>query len=140
MSFETTVTVRFGDVDGAGIVFYPRYYEMLNSAVEDWCAAILGVNFHTMHLVERWGVPAVDIEAQFSVPSVLGDVLTVRIVPAKLGKSSCRLIADFSCRGEHRLKMAMTVVRMDLDLRKSKPWSPELLECIQAELPAGKAA
>ena len=35
MAFETTVLVRFGDIDGAGIVFYPRFFEMLNSAVED---------------------------------------------------------------------------------------------------------
>jgi len=33
MPFETTVTVRFGDVDAAGIVFYPRFFEMLNSTM-----------------------------------------------------------------------------------------------------------
>ena len=36
MSFQISTKVRFGDVDPAGIVFYPRYFEMLNAAVEDW--------------------------------------------------------------------------------------------------------
>ena len=50
MLFTTTVQVRFADVDPAGIVFYPRYFEMLNGAVEDWFAQQLGLDFATMHL------------------------------------------------------------------------------------------
>lgn len=134
MTFETTVTVRFGDVDAAGIVFYPRYFEMLNSAVEDWSADVLGLDFHTMHLVRDRGIPVVDIAARFAAPSVLGDVLTVAISPVTLGSSSCRMKAEFSCRGEHRLAMDMTVVWMDLTARKSLPWPPELRERIAASL------
>ena len=36
MSFTTTRKVRFEHCDPAGIVFYPRYFEMINGTVEDW--------------------------------------------------------------------------------------------------------
>jgi 4-hydroxybenzoyl-CoA thioesterase len=134
MAFETTVIVRFGDIDGAGIVFYPRYFEMLNSAVEDWCAQELQLDFHTMHMVLGMGIPVVDIVATFASPSVLGDVMTVRVVPQAIGKSSCRLKADFSCRGEHRLTMEMTVVWMNLAKRKSEPWPQEIRDRIEVGL------
>jgi len=134
MPFETTVQVRFGDIDGAGIVFYPRYFEMLNSAMEDWFAGALGLDFHTMHMAEDRGIPVVDISASFSAPSVLGDILTVTIVPLTLGTSSCRVEARFSCNGQHRLTMQMTVVWMSLTERKAKPWPPELRERISAGL------
>lgn len=126
MPFETKITVRFGDVDAAGIVFYPRFFEMLNSAVEDWCAEVLKVDFHTLHLVQGRGIPVVDIAASFVTPSVLGDVLNVTIFPVTLGNSSCRLKAVFSCEDEHRLTMELTVVWMDLSVRKSLPWPLEL--------------
>ena len=38
MPFTLTHTVRFGDCDPAAIVFYPRYYEMLNATIEEWFA------------------------------------------------------------------------------------------------------
>ena len=32
---ERTVTIRFSHIDGAGIVFYPRYFEMLGELFAD---------------------------------------------------------------------------------------------------------
>lgn len=130
--FETTIVVRFGDVDGAGIVFYPRYFEMMSIAVEDWCARRLGHEFGAMHLQQKWGIPAVDISASFVRPSVLSDRLTVRVVPQTVGTSSCKLRVDFLCGSEHRLEMHMTVVCMDLDARRSRPWPDDVRQRIQS--------
>ena len=38
--FETVIPVRFQHCDPAGIVFYPRYLEMINQTVEEWFAAM----------------------------------------------------------------------------------------------------
>jgi 4-hydroxybenzoyl-CoA thioesterase len=138
LSFETTAIVRFGDVDPAGIVFYPRYFEMLSNAMEDWCARALGIDYHTMHQTQGLGIPTVAISATFAAPSMLGDVLTVRITPLKIGTSSCRVAADFSCEGEHRLSMDMTVVWMKLAERKSQPWPVGLRAMIEAEIVQGR--
>ncbi|MBC2669309.1 acyl-CoA thioesterase [Novosphingobium piscinae] len=137
MPFETRVKVRFGDVDAAGIVFYPRYFEILNTAVEDWCEHVLEVDYRAMHVVQRWGIPVVDIAATFAAPSRLGDDLIVRIIPQSLGRSSCRLAAEFSCRGEKRLSMTLVVVCTDLTRMTSMPWPEHVRPRIEAGLAAG---
>ncbi len=140
MGFETSIKVRFGDVDAAGIVFYPRYFEMLNTAIEEWCDPVLGLDFHDMHLRRGMGIPVVRIAASFTAPSVLGDVLSVRITPRLLGTSSCTLEAGFSCAGEPRLGMDLTIVSMDLATRRAVAWPAEIRERIAAAVAAGAPA
>ena len=38
--FATEILVRFQHCDPAGIVFYPRYFEMISQSVEEWFAAL----------------------------------------------------------------------------------------------------
>jgi 4-hydroxybenzoyl-CoA thioesterase len=52
--------IRFQHVDYAGIVFYPRFLEMLNCLVEDWFEEALGRPFSQMH--ETNGIRAVDLK------------------------------------------------------------------------------
>ena len=125
MPFTTHVQVRFADVDGAGIVFYPRYFEMLNGAVEDWFAD-MGCDFRTMHLVRGMGVPTVKLECEFRAPSELGDILSISITPTHLGRSSCTLAYDISVAGEQRLRATSTLVCLNLKTKKSMPWPEEL--------------
>ena len=75
MTFVSRQKVRFAHVDGAAIVFYPRYFEMLNAAVEDFFAAVVGVDFAQLHGERRLGVPTVRLDAEFVVASRLGDEL-----------------------------------------------------------------
>ena len=75
MTFVSRQRVRFAHVDAAGIVFYPRYFEMLNAAVEEYFGAVVGMDFADIHLVRRLGVPTVRLEADFAGPSHLGDLL-----------------------------------------------------------------
>ena len=46
--FKTHIKIRFNHVDAAGIVFYPRYYEMLNQVVEEWFEKKLDIDFKTI--------------------------------------------------------------------------------------------
>jgi 4-hydroxybenzoyl-CoA thioesterase len=126
MPFTTDALVRFADVDPAGIVFYPRYFEMLNGAVEDWFAEDIGVSFAVMHLDRRVGVPTVKLEAEFIAPSRLGDVLTFAITPLRLGRSSCTIDVAVNCGGEPRFRAEVALVCMDLDRHKSAPWPDDM--------------
>ncbi len=125
MPFQTETVVRFAQVDAAGIVFYPRYFEMLNAAVEDWFAA-MDLDFATMHRDRDMGVPTVKLEASFLAPSELGDRLTVSITPQEIGRSSCTLTAVFACAGHERLRIVVVLVCMDLSARRSTAWPDEL--------------
>ena len=134
MSFTTRAKVRFADVDPAGIVFYPRYFEMLNAAVEDWFAQGLGVDFATLHLKRRLGTPTVRLECDFLVPSELGDTLDIEIGVASLGRTSCNIAYRVSGGGVDRLRAKAVLVCMDLDAQKAVPWPDDLRAAIGRDL------
>ncbi len=102
MPFTTRAQVRFADVDPAGIVFYPRYFEMLNGAVEDWFEQDLGLDFAAMHLERRIGVPTVKLETEFLSPSRLGDRLDITVTAQRLGRTSCGIEVVFAGEGRTR--------------------------------------
>ncbi len=87
-AFKTEIQVNFQHCDPAGIVFFPRYYEMLNTVVERWFGEALGIDFHTLHQTMNRGVPAVRTEADFVKPSRLSEDLTFALEVEKLGGSS----------------------------------------------------
>lgn len=78
--------IRFQHVDYAGIVFYPRFLEMLNCLVEDWFEEALDRPFSKMH--ETNGIPTVDLKIQFKKAARLGEVLTKKLWVKNLGGAS----------------------------------------------------
>lgn len=86
MIFEKQEKIRFQHIDYAGIVFYPRFLEMLNGIVEDWFAEVIGQPFEEMH--ETHGIPTVDLKVQFKAPARLGETLTKKLWVKELKKSS----------------------------------------------------
>lgn len=126
MTFMTNKRVRFAHVDAAGIVFYPRYFEMFNSAVEDYFAQVVGVDFAAMHAGRRIGVPTVKLEAEFLAPSRLGDVLDFRMGFDRVGGSSADLLAEVDCAGERRMRVRAVLVCMNLDTARSCPWPADM--------------
>ena len=42
-AWRITVPVRFSHCDPASIVYFPRYFDMINGVVEDWFAGALGL-------------------------------------------------------------------------------------------------
>ncbi|PXW74457.1 4-hydroxybenzoyl-CoA thioesterase [Blastomonas natatoria] len=118
--------VRFAHVDAAGIVFYPRYFEMLNAAVEQYFADIVGVDFRQMHLDRHIGVPTVHLEADFAVPSRLGDRLSIDLIVDKVGRSSCAIRYVIRCADEVRMRASATLVCMDLVKASAVPWPDDM--------------
>jgi hypothetical protein len=68
MPYPTHTLVRFAHVDPAGIVFYPRYFEMLNGAIEDFFAEAAGADFASLHLERGIGVPTARLHTEFAAP------------------------------------------------------------------------
>lgn len=134
MPFTTRAQVRFADVDPAGIVFYPRYFEMLNGAVEDWFEQALGLDFATMHLENHIGVPTVKLETEFVSPSRLGDRLEITVTPQRLGRTSCGIEVVFSGEGRERLRAQVVLVCMDLTNHRPVEWPETVRTRIEAGL------
>lgn len=135
MAFVHLERVRFAHVDAAGIVFYPRFFEMLNAAVEDWFAA-LGRDFRALHLDDRIGTPTVRLEVEFLAPAMLGDELAVALTPLKVGTSSCTYRFAFTSGEILRLKGEGVLVCIDLDAQRSRPWPEAIAISLRAALPS----
>lgn len=67
--FVSEVEVRFRHCDPAGIVFYPRYFEMINDFVEEWFDKGMGLPFHALHVDRHIGTPLASVQCDFSAPS-----------------------------------------------------------------------
>ncbi len=126
MTFVTEHPVRFAHVDAAGIVFYPRYFELLNAAVEDFFARDVGVDFRSLHIDRRIGVPTVKLDTDFIAPSRLGDVLEFHIDVVKVGRSSVDLAIEIKSGDQVRFRVKQVLVCMDLESGKSLPWPEDV--------------
>lgn len=126
MTFVSTQIIRFAHVDAAGIVFYPRYFELLNAAVEDYFAQRVGVSFAEMHLRRHVGTPTVKLESEFLAPSRLGDVVDFRIDVAGVGRSSADLRVEIRAGEQVRARMTVILVCMDLGSGRSIPWPDDM--------------
>ena len=125
--FRLSQKVMFKHCDPAGIVFYPRYFEMINDLVERWFDAI-GHPFETLH--KSGGVPTAAIEVAFKAPSRHGDQLEWRLTPGAPGGASLALAFEAVSGEETRLTGRSTLVHVGPDGRPL-PWPDELRAAIE---------
>lgn len=133
MAYVSRQPVRFAHVDAAGIVFYPRYLEMLNAAVEDYFAEVLRTDFRVMHVDRGIGVPTVRLDCEFARPSRLGDQLDFALTIEQVGRSSAGIAATVSCSSETRLTIRLTIVCMMLSTGRPIAWPDDLRPVVEAQ-------
>lgn len=112
--FSRSSKVRFEDCDSAGIVFYPRYFLMLNRLIEDWFADALGVPWGILHHERKLGVPIVSMQVTFKKASRLDEVLEWSLEVRKLGSRSLTLGVSAGCKGEERIMIEAVLVSVNL--------------------------
>lgn len=123
--FRARRQVRFGHCDPAGIAYYPRLFELADTVIEDWTAEVLGVARREMHLAMGLGLPTVTIEARFSSPARLGDVLDFVLAVERVGGSSVDLALEVSREGERLFAITYRQVLFAMETGKAKHWPPE---------------
>ena len=88
MTFRSQLKIRFGDINRAGIVYYPRFMHYFHVALEEFFAGELGVEYHAVVEKHRIGLPTVHLETDFSRPFSYGDKIEVEVCVLKIGRSS----------------------------------------------------
>lgn len=124
MTYHRLIQIEFNHCDPAGIVFYPRYFEMTNSVVENFFADVLGYSFAKM-MEDRAGVPTARIEVNFHAPSRLGEKLDFSLNISRIGRSSVGFRITAHASGLDRLTADLTLVNVD-GRGQSQPWSPDV--------------
>ena len=128
--FTRHETVRFGWCDFAGIMFFPRYFELANDTVEAWFGERLGVTYGKLHGELGWSVPTVRFDADFRAPSRVDDKLQFDLSVEKLGGSSCTLKLCVHSGGEIRFFGRQVIVLTDRETLRPKPWPESLRAAI----------
>jgi 4-hydroxybenzoyl-CoA thioesterase len=131
--YRAELLVRFAHCDPAGIVFFPRYLEMFNNLVEDWCREELQLSFTEIHAGRGWGLPTVHLEVDFVAPSKLGDVLTATMTVRSVGTSSIGLnIVLRGSDGDDRVRGNVVLVLIDARLQRARAIPDDLRARIAA--------
>lgn len=88
--FETPASVRFQDIDAAGIVFFARIFEYFHACYEQ----LLEKSGHPLPQVlaeGQWAAPIRHAEADYFSPLRFGDTLQVQIVAAHVEETEISL-------------------------------------------------
>jgi 4-hydroxybenzoyl-CoA thioesterase len=135
-AFQRRQQVRFGHCDPAGIVFYPRYFEMLNELVEDWFAQGLGLPFEELIHRRETGMPTAQLDTRFLRVSRHGDHLVQRIHIERLGGSSMKLRITFDGDDGPRVEFTQVLVCTSLATHKPQAFPADLRAALERSLAA----
>ncbi len=115
--YETSMKVRFGDIDHAGIVYYPRIINYFHVAFEEFFSDRVGLPYHELLDGRRLGFPSVKVDVDFRRTLAFGDVARVEIQTLKLGNSSLTLRYRIRKEGttEPCVVARITTVCVDMD-------------------------
>lgn len=91
MKYAVEFPVRFGEIDHARVVYYPRFFHYFHQAFESWFGEALGVPYHELLDKHNVGFPAVSVETEFRSPLRYGDTVRVQIEVVEIGRKSLTL-------------------------------------------------
>jgi len=120
----------FSQTDPAGYVFYPRFFEMFQAAVEDWFYEELEIDYADMFRGGR-GLPTAHSECDFIHPCRLGDLLELTIILEKIGKTSITLRFEGRVGETLCLKALLVLVFIDTGDGRPRPIAPNVLERLE---------
>ncbi len=134
MRHTLELKVRFNEVDAAGIVYYPRFFDYFHMAFEDFFGAATGVAYPEWIMGRRIGWPAVHIEADYRSPLRYGDRVTIELGFRSIGRSS--FVCVYRAVDETRVfaEAAITVVTTDLDAMRSMPIPDDVRQALERYL------
>src|SRR6202166_26210 len=83
------VRIVWGDCDPAGIVFYPRYFEMFDTSTTALFERALGMTkYQFVKDYDSVGYPMVDTRARFLLPSRYGADVVIETTVMEISRSS----------------------------------------------------
>ena len=119
--WTTDVRIRFSHCDPAGIVYFPRAFDILNGVVEDWFGEGLGLDYYDIVGRRRVGLGYAHTACDFSTPAMMGDTLTYSVAIVRIGAKSLGLDVNARRGATPMLKADLVIVATDLVRHVSIP-------------------
>ncbi len=135
--YEADVKVRFGDIDHAGIVYFPRISHYCHVALEEYYQDRVGVPYHVLLDDRRLGFPIVRCEMDFRQTFAFGDTARVEISTERVGRSSLTMRYRLHKIDEERdcAEALITTVCVDMDTFRPTEIPDDLREVFKATRP-----
>jgi YbgC/YbaW family acyl-CoA thioester hydrolase len=116
MAFTSLLKIRFDDVDGAGIVYYPQFFHLCHKAFEDFFDDAGTLSYPQLINEKRRGFPTVAISSDFSAPLRYGDIAMVKLEIGKIGRSSATFHYEIRRKQDSKLCFSARIVKVFMDL------------------------
>ena len=126
--------IRFAHCDPAGIVYFPRFFDLAHSTMEDWFASGLEQPLPDLIRERRVGTPTVSVQCEFVKPLRMGDTLRFELRVLKAGNASVQLAYTGKKDGVEHLRMLQTIAFMALDGGSATPIPEDLRPRIEEYL------
>jgi 4-hydroxybenzoyl-CoA thioesterase len=110
LSHRFHLDVRFGDLDQAGIVYYPRYLHFCHVGMEEYFLRVVGVGYPAFLTEHDLGLPAVRTEVDHRRPIRYGEAVELEVTVERVGASSVEWRHRFWHLGEARPSTECRVV------------------------------
>ena len=126
--------IQWGECDPAGIVFYPRYFEMFDASTTAMFSAATGLTKYQMFETYKFaGYPMVDTRARFLIPCRFGDDITIETTMTEAKRSSFNIAHHLKKEGALAVEAFETRVwvgrdPVDASKIKSQPIPGEVIE------------
>ena len=124
--FRIDLPIRFSYCDPAGIVYFPQFFNLINSLMEDWFMEGLTTSYPDLIMKQRLGTPTVDIQCEFLKPCRYGEILTMELRVVKLGRSSFHLLHEGKVAGELRWRARHVLCFLSIESYRAVPIPAEV--------------
>lgn len=111
------LTIRFGDLDPAGMVYYPRTLHFCHVGMEEYFRQIVGIDYPTFTGQHRLGLPTVRSEVDYRRPLRYGDELEIEIAVARVGQSSVEWLDRIWHQGSDHPSAEIRLTTVLVDMR-----------------------
>ena len=134
--FRTTILVRFGDLDAAGIAYYPNLVNFLHEAFEDFFAGHVGRPYPEVFR-DGLGFPTRKLEMEFLSPVHYGDHVDIAVIVERVGRTSVQIRYEGSVGGRPVFRARNVAVVVDMKTFRPTPLPPALRESFLAAMEPG---
>jgi len=121
MPHTSLVEVRFGDVDGARIVYYPRLFHLLHIAFEDFFRDHVGIPYDRLISERNRGFPTVSLRSEFVRPIRYGETLRVETTVPEIGRTSALFRHVVTVGDDDDRRAVVTIRRVSVDMETLRP-------------------
>ena len=123
--------IMLRDCEPSGIVFLPRYFDMVHAVIENWLDEALDWPMSQIQGSDGLSLPFVNISAEFPAPSRLGDRLTWRLGVRELRRSSLWLELTGTTGAETRVIITGTLVLSEAVALRTRRWPDPIAERVR---------